>query len=155
MAQSTSHSAAGQADAVRDQFARQSGLPFLEVLSAAEVESTCRTWNHKWRTRIFTPWITLSMFLSQVLSSDHSCGDALERFQKYRRDCRLPPVADDTSSYCEARQRLPEEVVWDLARRSGQSIHDKADAQWLFARPASQAPRRLHSHHAGHRSQPG
>ena len=44
----------------------------------------------------------------------------------------LPPVADDTASYCEARQRLPEEVVWDLARRSGQSIHDKADAKWLF-----------------------
>ena len=41
-------------------------------------------------------------------------------------------MADDTASYCEARQRLPEEVVWDLARRSGQSIHDKADAKWLF-----------------------
>ena len=24
-------------------------------------------------------------------------------------------------------------MVWELARRSGQSIHDKADAQWLFA----------------------
>ena len=73
------------------------------------------------------------MFLSQILSSDHSCGDALERFQKYRKDCGLPPVTDNTASYCEARQRLPEEVVWELARRSGQSIHDKADAQWLFA----------------------
>jgi hypothetical protein len=73
------------------------------------------------------------MFLSQILSSDHSCFDALERFQKYRKDCDLPPVTDDTSSYCEARQRLPEKVVWELARRSGQSIHDKADTQWLFA----------------------
>jgi hypothetical protein len=72
------------------------------------------------------------MFLSQILSSDQSCADALERFQKYRKDCGLPPVADDTVSYCEARQRLPEEVVWDLARRSGQSIHNRADAQWLF-----------------------
>jgi hypothetical protein len=72
------------------------------------------------------------MFMSQILSSDQSCGDALERFQRYRRDCGLPPVADDTASYCEARQRLPEDVIWDLARRSGQSIHDKADARWLF-----------------------
>ncbi len=132
MVQSTSRSTGGQAGAVRDQFAQQTGLPFLEVLSAAEVESACRAWNHKWRNRIYTPWITLSMFLSQILSSDHSCGDALERFQKYRKDCGLPPVANDTASYCEARQRLPEEVVWELARRSGQSIHDKADAQWLF-----------------------
>ena len=60
-------------------------------------------------------------------------SDALDRFQKYRKDCGLPPVANNTASYCEARQRLPEEVVWELARRSGQSIHDKADAQWLFA----------------------
>jgi hypothetical protein len=132
VAQSTSRSDCGQADTVRSQFAQQPGLPFLEVLSATEVETTCRAWNHNWRNRIYTPWITLAMFLSQILSSDQSCGDALERFQKYRKDCGLPPVADDTASYCEARQRLPEEVIWDLARRSGQSIHDKADAKWLF-----------------------
>jgi hypothetical protein len=57
----------------------------------------------------------------------------LERFQKYRKDCELPPVTDDTSSHCEARQRLPEGVVWELARRSGQSIDAKADGQWFFA----------------------
>jgi hypothetical protein len=132
VAQSTSRSAGGQADAIRSQFAQQTGLPFLELLSATEVESACRACSHQWRKRIYTPWITLAMFLSQILSSDQSCGDALERFQKYRKDCGLPPVADDTASYCEARQRLPEEVVWELARRSGQSIHDKADAKWLF-----------------------
>ena len=125
MVQSTSRSAGDQAGAVRNQFDEQSGLPFLEVLSASEVESACRAWNHRWRNRIYTPWITLGMFLSQILSSDHSCGDALERFQKYRKDCGLPPVANDTASYCEARQRLPEEVVWELARRSGQSIHEQ------------------------------
>jgi DDE family transposase len=131
--QSTFDSTAGQAGAIRNQLDQQTGLPFLELLSPTEVESTCRVWNHQWRSRIYTPWITLGMFLSQILSSDHSCGDALERFQKYRKDCGLPPVADNTASYCEARQRLPEEVVWDLARRSGQSVHDKADVKWLFA----------------------
>ena len=77
MAQSTSRSDCGQADTVRSQFAQQPGLPFLEVLSATEVETTCRAWNHNWRNRIYTPWITLAMFLSQILSSDQSCGDAL------------------------------------------------------------------------------
>ena len=42
MVQSTSPSTGGQAGAVRDQFAQQTGLPFLDVLSASEVESTCR-----------------------------------------------------------------------------------------------------------------
>jgi hypothetical protein len=130
--QSTSRSTSGQAEAIRNQFSEQTGLPFLELLSAAEVESSCRARKYKWRSRVYTPWITLTMFLSQILSSDQSCGDALERFQKYRKDCGLPPVADDTASYCEARQRLPEDVVWELARRSGQSIHKMADVQWLF-----------------------
>jgi hypothetical protein len=132
VAQSNSRSTGGQAGAVRNEFVQQTGLPFLELLSATEVESTCRALSHQWRNRIYTPWITLGMFLSQILSSDQSCGDALERFQKYRNDCGLLPVADNTVSYCEARQRLPEEVVWDLARRSGQSIHAKADVEWLF-----------------------
>jgi hypothetical protein len=123
----------GQAEAVRNQLAQQTGLPFLDLLSASEVESTCRAHNHKWRKRIYTPWITLSMFLSQILSSDHSCEDALDRFQKYLKDCGQPAVSNNTASYCEARERLPKEVVWELARRSGQSIHDKADTQWLFA----------------------
>ena len=78
MVQSTSPSTGGQAEAVRDQFAQQTGLPFLDVLSASEVESSCRAHKHKWRARTFTPWITLSMFLSQILSSDHSCEDALD-----------------------------------------------------------------------------
>jgi hypothetical protein len=131
--QSTSRSMSGQAEAVRNQLAQQTGLPFLDLLSASEVESTCRAHNHKWRKRIYTPWITLSMFLSQILSSDHSCEDALDRFQKYLKDCGQPAVSNNTASYCEARERLPKEVVWELARRSGQSIHDKADTQWLFA----------------------
>ncbi len=133
MDQSTSRSMSGQAEAVRNQLAQQTGLPFLDLLSASEVESTCRAHNHKWRKRIYTPWITLSMFLSQILSSDHSCEDALDRFQKYLKDCGQPAVSNNTASYCEARERLPKEVVWELARRSGQSIHDKADTQWLFA----------------------
>jgi hypothetical protein len=120
VAQSTSHSTGSQAVAVRDQFAQQTGLPFLEVLSATEVESTCRARSHKWRSRVFTPWITLNMFLLQILSSDHSCGDALDRFQKYLKDCGLPPVANNTASYCEARQRLPEEVVWRKETRTQQ-----------------------------------
>ena len=132
MAQSTLPSTAAPAKEVRTQLAKQSGLPFLEHLSASLVESVCRTLNHRWRDRIYTPWITLSMFLSQIISSDPSCSDALERFQKYRADKGLPLVSDDTVSYCEARQRLPEEVVWELARRCGLSVDQNADDAWLF-----------------------
>jgi hypothetical protein len=132
VAQSTTSSPRDPFDALRDELAQHKGLPFLRVLSRACVDAACRCANHQWRERIYTPWITLSIFLSQVLSDDHSCDDAVDRFQKFRSDQGLPAVATDTTSYCEARQRLPEGVFWDLVRRTGQAVHQKANDSWLF-----------------------
>jgi hypothetical protein len=132
--QSTSASTCDQLHSVRDRFARKDGLPFLDNLSGPSVVASCRRLGHSWRQRIYTPWITLNLFLAQILSDDQSCDDAVDRFQKYRYDQGLPSVAPETGSYCEARQRLPEPLFWDLARRTGQSIHDKAKPSWLFHR---------------------
>jgi hypothetical protein len=110
----------------------QHETPFLDLLTRSSVEAACRRCHHLWRDRIYTPWITLSLFLSQILSSDHSCDEALEKFQKYRHDHGLASVSPDTGSYCEARQRLPEAMIWDLARRTGQSIHNRSKESWLF-----------------------
>jgi hypothetical protein len=132
VAQSNASSSRDQFVSLRDQFAQQTGLPFLRVLSRAFVETACRHLSHRWRKRVYTPWITLSIFLSQILSDDHSCDDAVDRFQKFRYDQGFPAVAPDTTSYCEARQRLPEGVFWDLVHRTGQSIHQKANESWLF-----------------------
>jgi hypothetical protein len=119
-------------DSLRQQLSKQEGLPFLNLLSRPLVEAACRHCGHLWRKRIYTPWITLSIFLSQVLSDDHSCDDAVDRFQKLRYDQGLPAVGTETGSYCEARRRLPEPVVWDLVRQTGRSIHRGAKDSWLF-----------------------
>jgi hypothetical protein len=117
---------------VRDQLGRKEGLPFLDILTSDLVATACRNCNHFWRERLYTPWITLGMMLSQVLSEDHSCDEAVDRFQKFRHDQGLPFVSADTSSYCEARLRLPEPLFWDLVQRTGQTIHQNAKASWLF-----------------------
>jgi hypothetical protein len=132
MAQATHSSPRQQFDSLRHQLRERQGLPFLKFLSRDLVEHACRRCNHPWRERIYTPWITLGLFLSQVLSADHSCDDAVDRFQKFRCDRGLPAVAPETSSYCEARQRLPEALTWDLVRRTGQAIHRRAEGAWLF-----------------------
>ena len=132
MTHATPTSPRHQFDSLRNQLGKQGGLPFLKSLSRALVEEACRLCNHAWRERIYTPWITLGIFLSQILSADHSCDDAISRFQKFRYDQGLPAVAPESSSYCEARQRLPEELTWDLVRRTGQSIHHQAKDAWLF-----------------------
>jgi putative transposase len=132
VAHSTARPVGSQLDPVRDQLKRQDGLPFLPLLSRDLVEAACRHCQHLRRERIYTPSITRAPFLSQVPSDDHSCDDAVDRFQKYRFDQGLPRVATSTSSYCEARQRLPEAMIWDLVRRVGRSIHERAHPGWQF-----------------------
>jgi hypothetical protein len=132
VAQSTPTAPDRPFDSLRDLLHRRQGLPFLDHLSRARVEATCDRQGHCWRPRIYTPWITLGIFLSQILSRDQSCDDAVDRFQKFRYDRGLPPVSPETTSYCEARSRLPEAVFWDLVRRVGTSIHQQAKTSWLF-----------------------
>jgi Transposase DDE domain len=132
VAQSTAPPALDQVDAVRDQLKQKPGLPFLNLLSRNLVADACGRFQHKWRVRIYTPWITLGLFLSQILSDDQCCDDAVDRFQKFRSDSGLPAVAPATASYCEARLRLPEELTWELVRETGRSIHEKAKKSWLY-----------------------
>ena len=56
----------------------------------------------------------------------------MDRLQKYRADRGLDPVATETGSYCEARDRLPEDLAWELVRQTGQTIHQKAEDAWLY-----------------------
>jgi hypothetical protein len=121
-----------QVDDIRCQLKREPGLPFFNVLSRALVADMCRQLNYPWRSRTYTPWVTLGLFLSQVLSDDPSCDEAVDRFQKARYDQGLPAVSPETTSYCEARQRLPEELAWGLVHRVGQSIHQDSSDRWLF-----------------------
>lgn len=130
--QSTPSLPTRQFDSVRNQLAQEDGLPFLRLLSQPMVEAACHHLSHRWRDRIYTPWITLNLFLSQVLAAEQSCDQAVDRFQKCRYDQNLPKVATDTSSYCEARQRLPEPLIEELVRRTGASILQKAKPSWLF-----------------------
>ena len=132
MDQSTAASTRDQIHSQRDRLNEQPGLPFLDSLSPSAVEEACRGVKHTWRKRVYTPWVTLNIFLAQILSDDQSCDDAVDRFQKFRYDQNLPPVAPETGSYCDARQRLPEPLFWELVRRTGKSIHDKAKVSWLF-----------------------
>ena len=132
MIKSTASPVCLQFESLRDQLAQERGLPFLRLLSRSKVEAACHQIGHQWRARVYTPWITLVIFLSQVLSAEQCCDEAVDRFQKCRYDQGLPKVSVETSSYCEARQRLPEQLSWDLVRQSGDAILRKAKRSWLF-----------------------
>jgi len=72
-----------------------------------------------WKDRIFTPLVTLGVFLGQVLSADPSCRAAVARLIAHRVSQGLKPCRSETGAYCPARKRLPESffstvpVRWD------------------------------------------
>jgi hypothetical protein len=105
------------------------GLPFSDLLPAERVARILDELNLPFRNRIYTPPVTLWMFLSQVLSADHSCRETVARLLAWRSAQGLSACSADTTSYCEARQRLPLELMRRLTRETGAQA---VSANWLW-----------------------
>ena len=64
---------------LKRKFVRRAGLPFQEVLSEASIQSVLAAEEVKYRNRLYTPIITIWMFLSQVLEPDKSLSNEIVR----------------------------------------------------------------------------
>jgi hypothetical protein len=107
-------------------------LPFREVLDPGMVEEELAKERLNFRDRMFTPFVTLCAFLSQVLSSDHSCREAVARLIAWLVLAGREPCAAETGNYCMARKRLPLGVIQRLVRRTGQQLEEQASDDWLW-----------------------
>jgi hypothetical protein len=85
-----------------------------------------------WQGWVYTPAVTVWVFLSQSLSPDHSCRDAVARLIAWRVAQGLAPCSADTGAYCTARSDLPEEALHELVRDTGQQIEDESPEAWLW-----------------------
>ena len=68
-----------QVQFLRRQFLQDGGLPFSNVLSEDVVSDALLAIGACWFDRIYSPLVTLWVFLGQVLSADHSCRAAVAR----------------------------------------------------------------------------
>src|SRR6266404_1556076 len=101
-------------------------LPVERVQQAVEAQAV------KFRACLFTPLVTLWTFLTQVLSPDGSCANAVAKLlallsarpAEAQDDDELP----ETGPYCKARQRLPQGVIRRLARETGEQLHRRYPA---------------------------
>ena len=87
-------------DAVRARFARNDGLPFADILTEASIQDVLNEHGVTYRDRVFNPVTTIWGFLSQVLSEDHSCRDAVSRIIAHRvarGDTAVHPVLPATA----------------------------------------------------------
>jgi predicted transposase YbfD/YdcC len=98
-------------DQLRDRFACNDGLPFADVLTGPRIRQALDEHGVRYRDRVFDPVTTTWGFLSQVLSDDHSCRDAVARVIAHRAAGGLETCSPNTASYCNARGRPPTAVL--------------------------------------------
>jgi len=108
------------------------GLPFRRLLSEERILAALNRAGVKFRERIYPPMVTIWAWLSQVLSDNGSCEDAVSRVIADRVARKEKACSPDSSSYCTARTNLPEEVIVNLTRETGQELHRQAPKEWLW-----------------------
>src|SRR5215471_10634993 len=120
-----------QVQYLRRQFLQDGDLPFTEVLTEEAISQALTTVTG-WLDRIFSPLVTLWVFLGQVLSADHSCRAAVARLLAHRLARGQGRCSPRTGAYCQARQRLPESFFADVACSVGRRLDDQAERRWLW-----------------------
>jgi hypothetical protein len=120
-----------QVQFLRRQFLQDGDLPFTNVLTE-EVIAQALAAITGWLDRIFSPLVTLWVFLGQVLGADHSCRAAVARLITHRLAQGQSPCSAETGAYCQARKRLPESFFADVACQTGRALEANVDPRWLW-----------------------
>lgn len=117
---------------LKRQFLQDNELPFSDVLSEQAVARSLTDNAVDWMDRIYSPLVTLWVFLTQVLSADHSCRAAVARLIAHRISRRQLACSAETGAYCQARKRLPEGFFSDVARQTGRTLENEVKPEWLW-----------------------
>jgi len=132
MAHRNQGSVVRQVESLQRQFVQAPGLPFAEFLSPELLQKLLKDHEVDFRERDYPPLITLAMFLSQCHDADQSLRQAVARLVAHRVSQGEAEGSSNTGAYCRARQRLPEKVVADLTRHTGQQLLKAAPAAWSW-----------------------
>ena len=121
-----------QVSFLRRQYLQDGDLPFANILSEQIVAQALTAIEAFWMDRIYSPLVTLWVFLGQVLNADHSCRAAVARLIAHRISQGQSPCSSETGAYCQARKRLPEKFFSDVARQTGRALEANVDPNWLW-----------------------
>ncbi len=111
---------------------RHGDLYFAALLDQQTILTLFGSASSDWQGWIYTPAVTVWVFLSQCLSPDHSCRDAVARLVSWRVAQGRKPCSPETGSYCIAHDALPEAACCELVRHTGRELEAAAPASALW-----------------------
>ncbi|MEM6468179.1 MAG: IS4 family transposase [Planctomycetota bacterium] len=121
-----------QLEFLRRQFLLDGDFAFADILSRETVNQALDTIEIAWNERIYTPLVTLWIFVGQVISADHSCRSAVARFVAHRVARGEAACSSHTGAYCQARKRLPEKFFATVTQLVGRTLESKVKENWLW-----------------------
>jgi hypothetical protein len=101
---------------------RQIKADLGSIVAASQITKLCEAAGHIWRDRSLGPVETIYLFIAQILHGNTSCAHVRQ----------LGGFAFTRSAYCEARKRLPVQVLRDLLRVTGQRVTEHASRVGLW-----------------------
>jgi hypothetical protein len=111
---------------------RRGDLYFAGLLSEDRILEAFGRARWFWQGWVYSPAVTLWVFLAQCLSADHSCREAVAQLMAWRLARGLKPCSAKTGAYCTARERIPEEACLKLARQTGRAVEEQAPPEWRW-----------------------
>ncbi|MGK7906356.1 MAG: IS4 family transposase [Synechococcus sp.] len=121
-----------RAEILKQKLLNSMGLPWQELLPASAIEKVLADEQVSYRQRVYTPVVTLWMFLSQVLDADKSLQNAVNRASAWLTVAGGAVPSSDTGAYSKARKRLPEGVVKRLLQQTAEGIEAKVEHEQLW-----------------------
>lgn len=124
---------------LKHKYTQSLGLPFQNLLSESIIKAALDAENITYRQRLFSPFVTLWAFLSQVLDADKSCSNAVSRVIAWLASENAPCPSTDTSAYCQARLRLPQKLLQSLFAKVAQDLEYKTNKRALVVQSSCQS----------------
>lgn len=107
-------------------------VEFFNLLTCPELLQITEAHSPAHRERLYTPTVTLSMFMTQAVSADQSCQQVVTSCQTHRVMEGLSVHSIATGGYCRARQRLPQEMIDGMVRATGRLVSERARQEWQW-----------------------
>ena len=123
---------AEQVRRLRARFVQSVSAVLGDVLPMQSLMQWIRDECDSYRQRIYDPLQTLTLFIEQVLSTDHSCQDTVARGLSARVSLGQAPCSLNTAAYSKARSRLPLGLIERMGRETGESLCAQQPKEWLW-----------------------
>lgn len=124
------------AEILKEQFFKSLGLPWEDILPESRLNQILEEEGIRYRSRLYTPVVTLWAMIHQVVSADKSLRNTVTCITTWLTAAGEAPPSSETGAYSKARGRLPEDLLQRLVPETAEALEQQVpEAQYWCGRP--------------------